>query len=70
MVLAGDKNLNDVIDKHSEAYWDALNMRDFLEEKDFKDVKYIESGWKAQMDGDTPVGVQGPTTGRTYYTQT
>ena len=45
-------------------------MRDFLEAKDFKDVKYIEAGWKAQMDGDDPVGVQGPLTGTSYFTQT
>ena len=63
-MLAGDLNLNDLIDKHSDAYWDALNMRDLLEAKSFKDLKYIDEGWKAQMDNATPVGVQGPLTNR------
>ena len=45
-----------------------MNLRDFLEAKDFKDVKYIDAQWKAQMDNDVPVGVQGPLSGRTYFT--
>ena len=58
-MLAGDLSLNSLIDKNSDAYWDALNTYDFLDEKDFKDVKYIDEQWKAQMDGTEAVGVQG-----------
>ena len=67
-MLAGDLSLNNLIDKNSDAYWDALNTYDFLDEKDFKDVKYIDEQWKAQMDGTDPVGVQGPLTNRSYFT--
>ena len=42
-VLAGDLTLPNLIDKHSDIYWDALNTYDFLDEKDFKDVKYIDA---------------------------
>ena len=68
-MLAGDLSLNNLIDKNSDAYWDALNTYDFLDEKDFKDVKYIDEQWKAQMDGTEAVGVQGQTTSRSYFTQ-
>ena len=46
-----------------------MNTYDFLDEKDFKDVKYIDEQWKAQMDGTEAVGVQGQTTNRSYFTQ-
>ena len=69
--MAGEAGyeLPNLIDKHSSDYWDALNTYDFLDEKDFRDVKYIDAQWNAQMDGDVPVGVQGPLTNRSYFTQ-